>query len=201
MRRKVELLGRSRVYEGFFKLDQARFRHELRDGTMSDEVSRLLFERGDSVAVLLYHRARDAVLLVEQFRYPAYARGEEGWLLEAVAGILEADTTPLQIARREAVEETGYDIEDLVYLQTFYVSPGSCTERIHLYLGYVDAGRQVGAGGGLPDEHEDISLVWLALPEALRMIDSGEIRDAKTIIALQWLALRKLQGTLPEPSP
>ena len=199
MTRQVELLERARLHDGFFKLDEVRFRHELRDGTMSAEMSRLLFERGDSVAVLLYDRARDAVLLVEQFRYPAYARGEEGWLLEVVAGILEAATPALQIAHRELLEETGYRAERLAHLQTFYVSPGACTERIHLYVGHLDEGQQVGPGGGLPREHEDIRLIKLTLPEALRMIATGEIRDAKTIIALQWLALHKLQGALQEP--
>ncbi len=199
MTRKVELLQRTRVYDGFFKLDEARFRHELHDGTMSAELSRLVFERGDSVAVLLYHRAQDAVLLVEQFRYPAHARGEEGWLLEVVAGILEADTPALQVAHRELLEETGYRIERLIPLHTFYVSPGSCTERIHLYLGYLDGGQQVGPGGGLAREHEDIHLVRLSLPEALRMIDAGEIRDAKTIIALQALALRHPRPVEPQP--
>ncbi len=193
MDRKVEIISTTRVYDGFFKLDEVRLRYEKHDGTMSDEASRLLFERGDSLGVLLYDQGRDMVLLVEQFRYPAYVRGGPGWLLEIVAGMTEPDVQDVEMARREILEETGYQIAGLTYLLSFYPSPGGTSERIHLYLGHLDEGCRVGPGGGIAG-HEDIRLVEIPLSKALQMIESGEICDGKTIIALQHLALTQQSG-------
>jgi ADP-ribose pyrophosphatase len=191
MEKKVEILKKTRQYDGVFKLDKVRLRHQQLDDTMSEPMSRLVFERGDAVAVLLYHRGQDSVLLVEQFRYPTYARGDDGWLLEIVAGIQEPEEEQVTVAQRELLEETGYQVTELEDLGQFYTSPGACTERIRLYLGYLDTAEQIGSGGGKADEHEDIRLVEIPFPKSLALIASGEIRDAKTIIALQHLALKK----------
>jgi len=164
-------------------------RHRRYDSTMSDEMARLVFERGDSVAVLLYNRDRDTVLLVEQFRLPTYLRGDGGWLLEIVAGVEEPGKESVQVAHQELLEETGYQLDQLTYLLTFYASPGASTERIHVYLGYLDEGHRIGTGGGVPAEHEDIRVTEIPLTKALEMVEQGDIRDAKTIIALQHLAL------------
>lgn len=188
---RAEILHTRRIYDGFFKLDEVRLRHMRYDGTWSEEITRLVFERGDSVGVLLYHRARDTVLLVEQFRCPVFLRGESGLLLEIAAGIQELDKESIEIARQELLEETGYRLDRLEYLLTFYATPGACTERIHLYLGELNTAERVGPGGGAPGEHEDIRLLEVPLEQALRMIERGEIRDGKTIIALQHLALHR----------
>jgi len=189
---RVEVKGRHREYDGIFKLDKAVLRYEKFDGRMSNEVTRLVFERGDSVGVVLYDRGQDTVILVEQFRYPAYVREEDdGWLLEVVAGIVDRGRSPDAVARAELVEEAGYSLEELEYVTTFYPSPGASSERIHLYLGYVSAAARVGAGGGSSQESEDIRVVEMPLDEALRLVRQGLIKNGTTIIALQHLALRQ----------
>jgi ADP-ribose pyrophosphatase len=187
---RVEVKERHREYDGVYNLDRVVLRHEKFDGKMSKKVTRLVFERGDSVAVLLADRERDSVVLVEQFRYPAYVReGGDGRLLEIVAGTMDEGRTPEAVARTELVVEAGYAVEGLEYVSTFYPSPGACSERIHLYLGCLSSATRVGPGGGTLETGEDIRVHEMPLDEALCLVREGVIRDAKTIIALQYLAL------------
>jgi len=188
---QVLVQERHREYDGFFKLDRVVLRFERFDGRMSEPVERIVFERGDSAAVLLYDRERDVVVLVEQFRYPVYIReSPEGRLLEIVAGTIEGGRTPESVARRELLEEAGYALEELAFVSTFYPSPGACSERTHLYIGYVTPKARVAPGGGV-GIGEDIRVHEVPLGKALDWIREGVIRDAKTIIALQHLALSK----------
>ena len=184
---KVKILEESREYDGFFKIDKAVLQYEKFDGEMSEAITRLNFNRGDSVAVLLYDDRKDSVTLVKQFRYPAYVNGGPGWILELVAGVIEDGRSVDSVARSELLEEAGYEVDDLRPIGNFYVSPGGTSERIHLYLGF--AHRKVGSGGGVAYEQEDIQVVEIALDEAMKMLETGGICDAKTIIALQWLKL------------
>ncbi len=186
---KVEIISQSREYDGFFQIDKAVLRHERFDRTMSEEITRLNFERGDSVAVLLYDQDEEAVILIEQFRYPAYVKGGPGWILETVAGMQDKGREALTVAHAELLEEVGYKVEKLEPMTTFYTSPGGSSERIHLYLGRVAPRARIATGGGASGEHEDIRAIKLPLKEALAMMERGQICDAKTIIALQWLAL------------
>jgi len=185
-----------------FRIVRARLQYRRSDGRMSDPVTRINFERGDSVGVLLYDVQSDSVVLVRQFRYPVYAgldlaeRGGDGvrqaWLLEIVAGVKDAGRTVKQVANKELLEEAGYQVKgELQFVTTIYPSPGGTSERIHLFLGEVDQRHRAGRGGGVVAEGEDTQVVVLPFPEAMDMIARGEIRDAKTIIALQHLALRK----------
>ena len=185
----MEILSQRREYDGFFKVDRAVLRYERFDGTMSAPLTRLNFNRGDSVAVLLYNPAEGAVILMEQFRYPAYVNEGPGWLLEIVAGMREEGRSVLAVAQSELLEEAGYTVETLTPLLTFYPSPGGSSERIHLYLGLVKPESRAGAGGGAKGEGEDIRVVKIPFSEAMKMVESGQICDGKTIIALQWLAL------------
>lgn len=182
------VLAQERLYDGFFKLDQVTLRVRRYDGTLSAPMTRLLFERGDAVAVLPYDPATRQVVLVQQFRYPAWVRGGPGWLWETIAGIHDAGRAPEEIARSEAMEEAGYHLGPLRHILTFYPSPGACSERIHLYLAPVTPAARVAAGGGLAEHGEDVCVQAFALDEALRMVEEGRIMDAKTIIALQYLA-------------
>jgi ADP-ribose pyrophosphatase len=189
---RVQVQEQRREYDGFFKLDRAVLRFERFDRRLSEPVERLVFERGDSVAVLLYDAGRDTVILVEQFRYPAYLREKpQGRLLEVVAGTMEQgeEGSAEQVAHSELIEEVGVALQALEHIATFYVSPGACTERIHLYLGRVSGNARVGPGGGV-GAGEDIRVHEVPLDRALRWLQEGKIRDAKTIIALQYLALR-----------
>jgi ADP-ribose pyrophosphatase len=172
---------------------------------MSKPVTRVNFERGGAVGVLLYDPDQDAVVLVRQFRYPVYAalstearQGEgarEAWLLEIVAGVIKGDQSAPEVGRRELLEEAGYAVEGaLNFIATLYPSPGGSSERIHLYWAEVRAAEPAGAGGGLEDEGEDTEVVRLPLRAAMTKIARGDIRDAKTIVALQHLALLRARG-------
>jgi ADP-ribose pyrophosphatase len=188
-----------------FRIVEARLRYRRFDGRMSDPLTRLNFERGEAVGVLLYDTRRDAVVLVRQFRYPVYAglpremRQGPGawraWLLEIVAGVIEDDASAPQVARRELLEEAGYAIQgELEFIATIYPSPGGSSERIHLYWGEASAAEPSSAGGGLETEGEDTQVVVLPLQAAMEMVASGEICDGKTILALQHLALLKAKA-------
>ena len=186
---QVRIIEESREYDGFFKIDKAVLQYEKFNGEMSQEITRLNFNRGDSVAVLLYDRKKDSVILVKQFRYPAYVNDGPGWVLEVVAGVITEGQEAVSVARAELLEEAGYQVGNLELISRFYVSPGGTSERIYLYLGLAD--RKIDSGGGLISEHEDIQVVEIPLGRAVKMIGTGEICDAKTIIALQWLKMRK----------
>ena len=185
-----------------FRIIKATLKHRLLDGSMSEPITRINFERNDSVCVLLYHDKKDVVILVRQFRYPIYAglrpesRAGEGardaWLLETVAGIVEEGETILDVANRELLEEVGYRVKGpLQLITTMHPSPGGSSERITLFLGKVDDVQREETGGGVKAEGEDIEVVAIPFTKAMVMIENGEIRDAKTIIALQYLALRQ----------
>ena len=189
MSMKVRILKETREYDGFFKIDKTSLQYEKFNGEMSEEITRLNFNRGDSVAVLLYDEKKDSVILVKQFRYPAYVNDGPGWILEVVAGAIEGERDAVSVARAELLEEAGYEVDELKFISRFYVSPGGTSERIYLYMGL--AHRKTHAGGGLASEHEDIQAVEISLDEAMKMVETGEICDAKTIIALQWLKLRE----------
>ena len=181
-------------YKNAFKILRTRLQHEQFDGTMSAEMERLVFERGNSVGVLLYDTAQDSVLLIKQFRYPAYMHDGPGWLIEIVAGMQDKGRDAVTVAHSELFEEIGYTIDRLEFLCKFYLSPGGSSEQLSLYLGYVHQAARVSDGGGLASEHEDIQLLNISLVQALAMIERGEICDAKTIIALQQLYLKKAEG-------
>lgn len=189
-RDEVELLAREPAFEGYFRIDRYRLRHRLFAGGWSGEVVREVFERGHAAALLPYDPKRDTVVLIEQFRIGAYAAGEPAWLTEVVAGIIEKDETPEAVARRETVEEAGLKIGALEPVATFFVSPGGTTQTTALFVGRVDS---AGAGGihGLDAENEDIRVTAMPFGEALAMCADGRIREAATLIALQWLALNR----------
>jgi len=183
-----------------FRIVRATLRYRRFDGRLSKPVTRINFERGDSVGVLLYDSQDDAVILVRQFRYPVYAAldpderegdgAKRAWLLEIVAGVVDGGRAIMEVAHRELLEETGYQVKgDLQSIATFYPSPGGTSERVHLFLGEVDHRQRVGKGGGVLAEGEDTQVVMLPFHEAMDMVARGEICDAKTIIALQHLAL------------
>ncbi|HEX9583946.1 MAG TPA: NUDIX domain-containing protein [Gammaproteobacteria bacterium] len=186
--RTVDLIEKRTVFDGYFRIDRFRIRHSLHDGGMSDPLDREVFERGHVAAVLPVDPVRDEVVLIEQFRIGPYAAGWYPWLLEGVAGIIGDGETAEDVARREAMEEAGCEITDLVPVIRYLSSPGACTETVDLFCGRVDAGR---AGGihGLDEEGEDIRVVVYSLEAALALLEAGKIVNGKTIIALQWLAL------------
>jgi ADP-ribose pyrophosphatase len=183
---RVDVISRNRLLDDFFKVDEAYLRFERHDGTMSEVVRRLTFERGDSVAALLLNVASRTVHLAEQFMYPTLAKAG-GWMETVVAGMIDDGETPEQAVRREILEESGFVVDTVEPVATFFVSPGGTSERIFLYCALVsEAGRRA-AGGGLASEHEDIRITAWPLDAFLARLASGAITDAKTIIAGYWL--------------
>lgn len=184
----VEITRSRRIYDGFLKLDQAYLCHERPDGRMSPELMRLNVERGDGAAVLLVNRTAGTVVLSQQFRYASWKRGDGGRILEIPAGVVPPERKPEEVAREELVEEVGYHVGDLRFIQMFYASPGSSTERVFLYYAEATDDQKLSDGGGLADEQEYIEVVEMPIDDVLGMLEDGALRDAKTIIALHWLA-------------
>jgi nudix-type nucleoside diphosphatase (YffH/AdpP family) len=148
------------------------------------------YDRGNGATLLPYDPERRTVLLTRQFRYPVYVNGHpDGMLLEAAAGLLD-DDSPEDAVRREVEEELGITVGEVEHVFDVFMSPGSVTERLHFYAAPYRPADRTGAGGGLEEEGEDIEVVELPFDEALTMIDDGRIADAKTIMLLQWAALR-----------
>lgn len=149
---------------------------------------REIYDRGHAAAILLHDSARDKVVLVRQFRLPVALDGDDGFLLEVCAGLIDAGETPDETARREAFEETGLSVTDIEHVSTCYASPGSVTELMNLYIGAYDGPPP--SGGGEGDHDEDVETIELPVSEALKMLQDKKIRDAKTVILLQHLALQ-----------
>jgi len=176
-----------RVFDGYFKVDRYRLRHQRFDGSESEMLSREVLERGHVVAVLPVDLKRNCIVLVEQFRTGAYAANWQPWLLECIAGIIEDGERNAEVARRESLEEAGCVINGLVPIHRFLSSPGASSETVVLYAATTDSA-QVGGLHGLIEEGEDIRVHVIDIDEAVRLLDSGRIVSAKTVIALQWLA-------------
>ncbi|QDZ12060.1 NUDIX domain-containing protein [Devosia ginsengisoli] len=189
---RVTILSTTPLAHGWGKLDRYEVDHARRDGTRQT-VQREVYDHGSAAAVLLYAPATHTLILTRQFRLPAHLNGDPAWLIEAPAGLTDGEDIEIA-ARREAVEETGYEPESMIFLFDAYMSPGSLTEKCACFLGRYTPGRQVSAGGGLTEEGEDIEVLELGLDEALAMVGSGMISDAKTIMMLQALALRLAAG-------
>lgn len=148
------------------------------------------YDRGNGAAALLYRRSTGEVVLTRQFRMPTFVNGHDGMLIEAAAGLLD-ENDPEEAVRREIEEETGYRPVHVRKVLEAFMSPGSVTEKLHLFLAEIDASDRPDGGGGKVDEGEDIEVIEVPLDQALAMIVAGEIADAKTIMLLQYLALNR----------
>lgn len=179
-----------RLHDGFFKVDHYQIQHALFAGGRTEVFSRELFERGEASAVLLYDPQKDLVVLTEQYRIGAALEEDSSpWLLEVVAGMMEAGESAEEVARREAEEEAGCSLGELIPISSYWSSPGGTSEKVHLYCALIDSS---GLGGihGLQQEQEDILVRVVPFETAFNGIESGEINNAATIIALQWLKLK-----------
>ena len=186
---------------GPFHLNKASLHFQRFDGNLSDEIVRINFERGDSASILLVDEEADSVFLVKQFRFPVYAaiskkpefRSEKAWVIETVAGMIDDGTSEVKVAKKELLEEAGFYLSDNPeYITSVFASPGGSSEIIHIYLGRVNKSNRVSAGGGVAAEGEDIKVLELPFSKAMEMVMVGHICDAKTVIALQSLALKRL---------
>jgi ADP-ribose pyrophosphatase len=192
---RAVIARQQRLFDDFFKIDELLVTHRQIDGTTSSVQRRLVFERGDSVAVLLFNRDRRAVVLVEQFKAPtliARRRDDpattDGCLVEPLAGMIDTGEAPEAAAIRETLEETGYRIREPELIGRFFVSPGGSSERVFLYFAEVGDADRVGKGGGIDDE--DIKVLEIGLEELFEQLARGLIEDAKLAIGAYWLQSR-----------
>jgi len=184
---KVEVLS-----DDWAVLKKTTLEYLRRDGTWSKQV-RQTFDRGDGAAVLPFDAERGTVLLVRQFRYPAYVHGHREPLIEVCAGVLDADD-PETCARKEAEEELGYRLGGLTKVFDCFMSPGAVTERLSLFTAPYTPTDRFSEGGGHASEGEDIEVLEMTLDQALAMVAAGEIIDAKTVMLLQHAKLADLVG-------
>ncbi len=184
----VAIIDQQNCFDGFFQVERYSLKHRLFAGGWSPKLYREVFIRTKAVAVLPVDPKNKRIVLVEQFRIGALAAGDSPWLLEIVAGILEEGESATELARREALEEAGLTINQLISVCEYFPSPGGSSEKLEILCGIVDAG---GAGGlhGLEHEGEDIRVHSVSFDEAFGLLSSGKLNNAATIIALQWLQL------------
>lgn len=181
---KTEILS-----DNWYTLNKVTFDILKKDGTTETQ-SREAYDRGNGAVILLYNTASNTVILTRQFRLPTYINGNaSGMLIEACAGLLDNDN-PEDCIKRETEEETGYKISKVEKIFEAYMSPGSVTEILHFFTAEYSHDMKINDGGGLEEEGENIEVLELPFEAALTMIDSGEIKDAKTIMLLQHLRIK-----------
>ncbi len=177
--------------DAWYVLRRSTFEQRQPDGTWRRE-QREAYDRGNGAVAMLHDPARETVLLVRQYRAPAHLNDHpDGMLLEAPAGLLDEGEDATTAMRRELEEEVGHRIDALERLWTLYTSPGSVTEHLTFFVGTYSAATRAGEGGGAPDEHEHLDVVEVLVSEAWEMVARGEIVDAKTVLLLQHLLLRR----------
>lgn len=185
---KKELLS-----DNWYTLNKVTFEYQREDGTWETQI-REAYDRGNGAAILLYNIQKGTVVLTRQFRMPTYLNGNsDGMMVEACAGLLEKGNAE-QTIKMEVEEETGYKIDHVKKVFEAYMSPGSVTEILYFFIGQYTDAMKVGEGGGAEDETENIEVLELPFKKALQMMETGEIRDAKTIMLLQYAQVQNLFG-------
>jgi nudix-type nucleoside diphosphatase (YffH/AdpP family) len=183
---KTEILS-----DNWYTLKKVTFNIQKNDGTVEQQ-SREAYDRGNGAVILLYNKNSDTVILTRQFRLPTFINGNPtGMLIEACAGLLDNDN-PEECIKRETEEETGYKISKVEKIFEAYMSPGSVTEILHFFIAEYSTEMKITDGGGLDEEGENIEVLELSFEETLKMIDSGEIKDAKTIMLLQYIRIKNI---------
>jgi nudix-type nucleoside diphosphatase (YffH/AdpP family) len=176
--KKIETLA-----DDWYVLKKTTFEIQRRDGTWQQQ-SRETYDRGNGATILLYNLERRTVVLVRQFRFPAFANGHPGLLIEAPAGLLD-EASPEDRIKAEVEEETGYRVDRVRKVFEAFMSPGSVTEKLYFFIAEYDSSDKTTSGGGNHDEGEDIEVLELSIESAMQAIERGDIVDGKTIMLLQ----------------
>ncbi len=185
---KKELLS-----DNWYTLNRVTFEYQREDGTWEAQV-REAYDRGNGAVILLYNTKKGTVVLTRQFRMPTYLNGNaDGMMIEACAGLLEKGNAE-QTIKKEVEEETGYKIDKVKKVFEAYMSPGSVTEILYFFIGEYEASMKVSEGGGAEDETENIEVLEIDFDRALEMVKTGEIKDAKTIMLLQYAQINAVFG-------
>ncbi|MEM1260434.1 MAG: NUDIX domain-containing protein [Bacteroidota bacterium] len=192
---KVKNIKKELLSNNWYSLNKVTFEYLREDGIWETQV-REAYDRGNGAVILLYNKQKGTVVLTRQFRMPTYLNGNgDGMMIEACAGILEKGNAEETI-KMEVEEETGYKIDKVTKVFESYMSPGSVTEILYFFIGEYEDNMKVSKGGGAADETENIEVLEIPFTEALRMFQRGEIRDAKTIMLLQWAQINAIFGEL-----
>ncbi len=191
MNPKIKNIKTKILSDNWYTLNKITFDYQLKNGEWVNQ-SRESYDRGNGATILLYNPSKKTVILIKQFRMPSYVNGNEsGIIIETCAGLLDGDE-PETCVIKETKEETGYQINKAQKVFEAYMSPGAVTEIIHFFVAEYDEQMKVSDGGGLITEHEDIEVLEIDFQKALQMIKNGEIKDAKTIMLLQYAQINKL---------
>ena len=183
----VTIESREFLFRGFIQVEKVSFRHRLfNQPDYSPVIQRELIHRPEAAGVLLYNDQQQRFALIEQFRVGALNDSESAWQLEVIAGVLDGDEAPEDCIRRESLEESGCEVQQLQHLFSFYPSAGACSEFFHLYAAEVELPK-IGGIFGMPDEGENIQLHLFDYSELDTLLKNGRLRNAPVIMALQWL--------------
>lgn len=191
MNKRVRMKERTTLSDNWYTLYKYSFEYQNDAGDWEAQ-HREAYDRGNGATILLYNKATSSVILTRQFRLPTFVNGnEDGMLIEACAGLLD-DNNPEDCIRKETEEETGYQVRDVKKIFEAYMSPGSVTEILYFFIAQYRESMKVHDGGGLAAEQENIEVLEMKFDQAWRMVETGEIRDAKTIMLLQYAHINHL---------
>ena len=191
MSEKIKITETKLLSDNWYILNKITYEIQKPDGTTETQ-SREVYDRGNGATILLYNKENKTVILTRQLRIPTYLNGNEsGMMIETCAGLLDKDNAE-DCIRRETEEETGYKISAVEKVFEVYMSPGSVTEIIHFFIAAYTKDMKVDEGGGLEEEQENIEVLELPFEKALRMVKMGEIKDAKTIMLLQYAQINNV---------
>jgi nudix-type nucleoside diphosphatase (YffH/AdpP family) len=187
----IKIVDSQILSDNWYILKKITYTYKKEDGSVRKQI-REAYDRGNGATILLYNTDNKTVILTKQFRLPSYINGNEtGMLIESCAGLLDADN-PEDCIRKETEEETGFKIKDVRRIFDVYMSPGAVTELLYFFVAEYSHSQRISDGGGAENEEENIEVLELNIDDAMRMIDSGEIKDGKTIILLQYVKLHNL---------
>lgn len=191
MIQNIKLLKTEILSDNWYTLKKITYQFTKKNGEVITQ-NREAYDRGNGATILLYNGAQKTVILTRQFRLPTYINGNEsGMLIETCAGLLDQEN-PEECIKRETEEETGYQIKDVQKVFEAYMSPGSVTEILYFFIAAYSKDMKVSEGGGLDHEEENIEVLEIPFEEAMNMVNLGEIKDAKTIMLLQYLRLNQI---------
>ncbi len=189
----IRIITTTQLSDNWGKLNKIKYENRLKSGIWQTQ-EREVYDRGNGAVILLYNKNNGTVILTSQFRLPTWFNGNaDGMLIEAPAGLLD-EHDPEECIRRETEEETGYTVTDVRRIMEVYMSPGSVTEIIYFFVAAYSDAMKTGEGGGLDKEQENIEVLELPFTKAVEMMASGEIKDAKTIMLLQYAQIHGLLG-------
>ena len=191
MTHKAKVIRTEILSDHWYTLRKITYQYRMNDGTIQTHI-REAYDRGNGATILLYNKLQRTVILTRQFRLPTFVNGnEDGMLIEACAGLLDKDN-PEDCIKRETEEETGYKVTDVRKIMEAYMSPGSVTEILYFFIAEYSKSMKVNEGGGIEHEQENIEVLEFDIDTAMSMIQSGEIKDGKTIMLLQYIKLNQI---------